>query len=189
MNNMAYVNFKGLVKKVNIKPKGVREIVIEVDSDELKGQLENLAAMVDVIVQAELESQVISYNVTVNTSTREPLIDYKVGQDGIVHEVKNNKQLELEGMPKEKIETDEEEKEVEREAVEQFILNDMAPTYDDFPIEMLNMLKRRIDGESYIKLANELGTSSGKIVEIFDDYCKKIAPSAKKWWEWKNGDE
>jgi hypothetical protein len=31
---MAYIDFKALVKKVNLKPKGVKEIVLEVNGTE-----------------------------------------------------------------------------------------------------------------------------------------------------------
>lgn len=186
---MSYANFKALVKKVNLKPKGVQEIVLEVSGDELKGQLEYLASMVDNHAQVELESMIVNYNVTVNAATREPLIEYKVDEQGVVQEVKKPKQLELEGLPKEKIETEEETVQLEREAIDQFILNDMAPEYDDFPKNFSSIVKRRLEGESYSRLANELDMNSGKIVEEIDAYRKRIAPLAQKWWEWKQDQE
>lgn len=182
---MSYTNFKAVVKKVNLKPKGVQEIVLEVSGDELSGQLERLAAMVDNLAQVELESTIVNYNIEINAATREPLIEYKVGKDGVVAEVAGPEQLEFPGLPKEIIETEQEEVAVDREAVDEFILNDMSPPYDDLPEGITGIAKRRIGGESYISLADDLGISSGKIVEIIDDYRRRIAPLAEKWWEWK----
>lgn len=182
---MSYVRFEGLVKKVNLKPKGVQEIVLEISGGELQGQLENLSRMVDSQAIVELESMVVNYNIKINAATREPLTEYKVDNQGVVQEVKKPEQLELPGLPKEEVKTEEETMEVDKEAVDQFILNDMAPTYDDFPKGMVDIVKRRIEGESFSKLASELEISSGKIVEIIDEYCKRIAPLAAKWWEWK----
>ena len=182
---MSYAKFKALVKKVNLKPKGVQEVVLEVSDDELKGQLEYLAGMIDNHTQVEIESMIVNYNVTINASTKEPLTEYKVDDSGIVHEVKTPEQLELPGLPKEEIKTEEEMLQIEREAIDQFILNDMAPDYDDLPRNIAEIVKRRLEGESYSRLASELDISSGKIVEIIDDYRKRIAPLANKWWEWK----
>lgn len=186
---MSYANFKALVKKVNLKPNGVQEIVLEVSGGDLRGQLEGLAGMIDNRAQVELESMIVNYNVTVNADTKEPLIEYKVDDLGVVQEVKKAKQLELPGIPKEEVKTEEETMTLEREAVDQFILNDMAPSYDDMPKDMTNIVKRRLEGESYLRLASELGMSSGKIVEVIDEYRKRIAPLAQKWWEWKQGEE
>ncbi|MCY8234831.1 hypothetical protein [Priestia endophytica] len=38
-----------------------------------------------------------------------------------------------------------------------------------------------------MKIANELDISSGKIVELVDEYRAKVAPLAEKWAEWKEG--
>ena len=46
-------------------------------------------------------------------------------------------------------------------------------------------MKRRLEGESYLKLANELNMSSGQIIEVIDEYRKRVAPLAIKWHEWK----
>lgn len=186
---MSYVNFKAVVKKVNLKPKDVQEIVLEVSGDELRGQLEHLARMIDNHTQIEIESMIVNYNVTVNASTGEPLIEYKVDEQGVVKEVKTPKQLELPGLPKEEVKTEKETLQLEREVVDQFILNDMAPEYDDFPKNFVSVIKRRLEGESYTRLASELDMSSGKIVEVIDEYRKRIAPLAQKWWEWKQGQE
>lgn len=182
---MSYVNFKALVKKVNIKPGGITEIVLEVSGDGLLGQLERLAKMVDNKAQVELESLIVNYKVEINATTREPLVEYKVNKDGVVAEIKSPEQLELSGLPKENIKTEEEEVVLDREAVDRFILSDMAPTYDDLPGDIVGIAQRRIKGTSYISLADELGISSGKIVEVISNYRSRIAPLAEKWWEWE----
>lgn len=182
---MSYANFKALVKKINLKPNGIQEIVLEASGDELRGQLENLARMIDHHTQIEIESTIVNYNVQINSATKEPLVEYTVDQNGVVQEVKYPKQLELPGMPEAKIETEDELKSIDREVVDQFILTGMAPTFDDLPKNIDEIAKRRIEGDSYITLANKLETSFGKVVELIDEYRRRIAPLAQKWWEWK----
>ncbi|MFD2637712.1 hypothetical protein [Piscibacillus salipiscarius] len=184
---MTYANFKALVKKVNLKPKGIQEVVLEVSDVQTRGQLENLASMIDSHAQIEIESSIINYNVTVDAHTRKPLTEYKVDEHGVVQEVKDPEQLELPGIPKEEVKTDDEEKQLEKEAIEKFVLSGMAPELDDFPKNFTEIVKRRLEGDSYSKLANELDMNSGKIVEVIEDYFKQIAPLAAKWWEWKQG--
>lgn len=186
---MSNANFKGVVKKVNLKPKGVQEIVIEVSGNELRGQLDRLAQMVDGRVCVDLESLIVNYNLTINANTKEPLTEYKVDEKGVVSEVKKAEQMELPGMPKQDIKIEEEPKQVNREVVDEFILNDLAPQYDDMPAEITQVVKRRLEGESYSKLASDLDMSSGKIVDLIDEYRTRIAPLAEKWWEWKEGNE
>lgn len=182
---MSYANFKALVKKINLKPNGIQEIVLEASGDELRGQLENLARMIDHHTQIEIESTIVNYNVQINSATKEPLVEYTVDQNGVVQEVKYPEQLELPGMPEAKIETEDELKSIDREVVDQFILTGMAPTFDDLPKNIDEIAKRRIEGDSYITLANKLETSFGKVVELIDEYRRRIAPLAQKWWEWK----
>lgn len=182
---MSYANFKALVKKINLKPNGIQKIVLEASGDELRGQLENLARMIDHHTQIEIESTIVNYNVQINSATKEPLVEYTVDQNGVVQEVKYPEQLELPGMPEAKIETEDELKSIDREVVDQFILTGMAPTFDDLPKNIDEIAKRRIEGDSYITLANKLETSFGKVVELIDEYRRRIAPLAQKWWEWK----
>lgn len=182
---MSYANFKALVKKINLNPNGIQEIVLEASGDELRGQLENLARMIDHHTQIEIESTIVNYNVQINSATKEPLVVYTVDQNGVVQEVKYPEQLELPGMPEAKIETEDELKSIDREVVDQFILTGMAPTFDDLPKNIDEIAKRRIEGDSYITLANKLETSSGKVVYLIDEYRRRIAPLAQKWWEWK----
>ena len=186
---MSYANFKALVKKINLNPNGVQEIVLEASGDELRGQLEYLARMIDHHTQIEIESTIVNYNVQIDSSTKKPLIEYRVDESGVVHEVKNPEQLELPGLPKAEVKIEDETLTIDREVVDEFILNDMAPTFDDLPKNIDEISKRRIQGDSYITLANELETSSGKVVELIDEFRKRIAPLAQKWWEWKEGQE
>jgi hypothetical protein len=184
---MSYIVFKALVKKVNLKPKGVKEIVLEVSGSGLDGKLDRLSEMIDQYSEVQLESLIVNYNITINAKTNEPLKSYKVDQNGVVQEVKKeNEQLEADfGLPKEKVETKEQKQEIDREPVDQFIIEGLAPNFDDFPDDFANIVKRRLDGESYSKLAGELNTSSGKIVDMIDEYRKRVAPLAQPWWERK----
>ncbi|WP_420768737.1 2-methylcitrate dehydratase [Parageobacillus thermoglucosidasius] len=184
---MSFVEFKAFVKKVNLKPKGVKEIVLEVNDDGLEGKLDKLSEMIDCKVDVELESRVVNFNVTINARTNKPVTEYKVDEQGVVHEVKPEyEQLEADlGIPEEKIETFEEEKQADREIVDEFIMSGMSPNFDDLPYDFANIVKRKLEGESYLKLANELGISSGKIVELVDEYRKRVAPLAIKWDEWR----
>jgi len=184
---MSFVDFKALVKKVNLKPKGVKEIVLEVSDTGLDGKLDRLSEMIDCKVDVELESRVVNFNVTINARTNKPVTEYKVDEKGVVHEVKPEyEQVEADlGLPEEKVETIEEEKQADREIVDQFIMSGMSPNFDDLPYDFANIVKRKLEGESYLKLANELDISSGKIVELVNEYRKRVAPLAIKWNEWR----
>lgn len=87
------------------------------------------------------------------------ILEYTVDQRGAVQELKEPEQLELKGLPKEKIKIEEEPAMLEIEAVDQFILNDMAPSYEDMPENIAQIVKRRVEGEFYSKLASELEMS------------------------------
>jgi len=184
---MSFVDFKALVKKVNLKPKGVKEIVLEVSDTGLDGKLDRLSEMIDCKVDVELESRVVNFNVTINARTNKPVTEYKVDEKGVVHEVKPEyEQVEADlGLPEEKVETIEEEKQADREIVDQFIMSGMSPNFDDLPYDFANIVKRKLEGESYLKLANELDISSGKIIELVNEYRKRVAPLAIKWNEWR----
>jgi hypothetical protein len=184
---MSFVDFKALVKKVNLKPKGVKEIVLEVSDTGLDGKLDRLSEMIDCKVDVELESRVVNFNVTINARTNKPIREYKVDERGVVHEIKPEyEQVEADlGLPEEKVETVEEEKQAEREIIDEFIISGMSPNFDDLPYDFANIVKRKLEGESYLKLANELGISSGKIVDLVDEYRKRVAPLAIKWDEWR----
>lgn len=188
---MSFVDFKGIVKKVNHKPKGITEVVLEVPTKEVGSGIQNLAEMIDKDVQAQLESEVVQFNVQVNAHTDRPIINYTVGSDGIV-KVADPEPEQLEanlGLPEEKPQIEEKPKEIERKIVDSFITEDMAPSLEDFPENIAGIAKRRIEGESYRKLANELEMSSGAIVDLINDHRKEVAPLAEAWWDWKQDQE
>jgi len=184
---MSFVNFDGAVKKVNHKPKGVTELVLEISTKDLGNSIQNLAEMIDNDVRVEIESDVVRYNVQINAHTERPIVNYQVDQSGVVHIAEPEpEQLEAElGLPAEKPKVEEKPVEIKREVVDQFIFEGMAPEQDGFPENMSDIVKRRIEGESYRKLASELEMSSGAIVDLINDYRAAVAPLAEKWWDWK----
>ncbi|BAU27611.1 hypothetical protein DFP93_102141 [Aneurinibacillus soli] len=189
---MPYMEFDGEVKKMVTKPTGEKEIVLIVQREQLRGKLDSLD---DILAGGKasitLDSLVVNYNITINAQTNKPIKEYKVDDKGIVSEVKpEGEQLEANlGLPAAKIPTKEEQEQAEREVIDEFILSGMAPSYDELPYDFANIVKRRLEGETYMKLASELEMSSGKIVELVDEYRKRVAPLAAKWWEWKQGQE
>lgn len=184
---MSYMEFKPLVKKVNMKPKGIVEIVLETSISDLQGKIEPLSSMIDRRAEASLDSLVVIYNVAINAQTNKPVIEYKVDDKGIVHEVKpEGEQLEAElGLPEKKIPTKEEQEEAERSVIDDFIREGFAPQFDDLPYDFQSIIQRKLEGETYMKIASDLGLSSGKIVELVDQYRSRVAPMAKKWDEWR----
>lgn len=184
---MSYMEFKPLVKKVNLKPKGIVEIVLETSISDLQGKIDPLSSMIDRRAEASLDSLVVNYNVAINTKTNKPVIEYKVDDTGIVHEVKpEGEQLEAElGLPQEKIPTKEEQEEAERSVIDDFIREGFAPQFDDLPYDFQSIIQRKLEGDTYMKIATELGVSSGKIVELVDQYRSRVAPMALKWDEWR----
>ena len=109
---MSYAEFNPVIKKVNLKADGKKEIVLEIGDSGLDGKLDTLAKMIGCTVQCAIESQVVSFNITLNAQTNEPLKTYKVDNKGIVSEVEPEaEQLEANlGLPKEKVKTVEENK-------------------------------------------------------------------------------
>lgn len=184
---MSFVNFDGSVKKVNHKPKGVTELVLEISTKDLGNSIQNLAEMIDNDVRVEIESDVVRYNVQINAHTERPIVNYQVDQSGVVHIADPEpEQLEAElGLPAEKPKIEEKPMEIKREVVDQFIQEGMAPEQEGFPENMADIVKRRIEGESYRKLASELEMSSGAFVDLINDYRAAVAPLAEKWWDWK----
>ena len=185
---MSYIEFKSLVKKVNLKPDGVKEIVLEVKDNGLKGQLESLSEMIDSRVDVALENMMVNYNVTLNAQTNKPITEYKVDEQGVVHEVESEpEQIEADlGLPPEKVQTKEEDGISERGIIDQFIVSGLAPTYEDLDYDFHKIMKRHLEeGVSYLKIASEHDISSGKLMADLDDYRQRLAPMATKWWEWK----
>ncbi|PFN12767.1 2-methylcitrate dehydratase [Bacillus cereus] len=184
---MSYIEFKPTLKKVNLKPDGKKEIVLEVTDSSLRGKLDVLSEMIDTKVFISLESMQVNFNVTVNAKTNEPLTQYEVDDKGVVKEVKASfEQLEADfDISEEKIPTREEKEQADREIVDAFIISGLAPGLDDLPHDFAYIVKRKLEGESYLKLANELKISNVKLIEMIDDYRARIAPMAIKWHEWK----
>jgi hypothetical protein len=189
---MSYAEFNPVVKKVNLKADGKKEIVLEIGDSGLDGKLDTLAKMIGCTVQCAIESQVVSFNITLNAQTNEPLKTYKVDNKGIVSEVEPAaEQIEADlGLPKEKVKTVEEKQEIELSIVDEFISSGLAPQFGtEFAYDIPQVIKRKNDGETYMKIANELNISSGTIVELVDQYRAKVAPLAEKWKEWKDSQE
>lgn len=184
---MSYIEFKPTLKKVNLKPDGKKEIVLEVTDSSLRGKLDVLSEMIHTKVFISLESMQVNFNVTVNAKTNEPVTQYEVDDKGFVKEVKASfEQLEADfDIPEEKIPTREEKEQADREIVDAFIISGLAPGLDDLPHDFAYIVKRKLEGESYLKLANELKISNVKLIEMIDDYRARIAPMAIKWHEWK----
>lgn len=184
---MSHVDFKALIKKINLKPKGVKEIVLEVSDSALKGHLDRLAEMIDEKAEIQIESLVVNYNVTLNANTNRPITEYRVDNNGIVSEVKTEvEQLEADlDLPEEKVPTKEEKKEIDREQIDEFIISGLAPQLEQFPENFAEIVKRKVEGESFTKLATELEMSSGKVADLIDAYRKEVAPLAEAWWNWK----
>ncbi|WP_144517303.1 2-methylcitrate dehydratase [Bacillus thuringiensis] len=184
---MAYIEFKPVLKKVNLKPDGKKEIVLEVTDSSLQGKLDSLSEMIDAKVFVSLESMQVNFNVTINAKTNEPVTQYEVNEKGMVQEVKSTfEQIEADlDMPEEKMQTREEKEQADREVIDAFIISGLALNFEGMPNKLPDIVKRRLEGESYLKLANELNMSSGQIIEVIDEYRKRVAPLAIKWQEWK----
>ncbi|MEI2338928.1 helix-turn-helix domain-containing protein [Priestia megaterium] len=186
---MSYAEFNPVVKKVNLKADGKKEIILEIGDSGLDGKLDTLAKMIGCTVKCAIESQVVSFNITLNAQTNEPLKIYKVDNKGVVSEVEPAaEQIEADlGLPKEKVKTVEEKQEIELVVVDEFISSGLAPQFEtEFAYDIPQVIKRKNDGETYMKIANELNISSGTIVELVDQYRAKVAPLAEKWKEWKD---
>ncbi|MFF2016248.1 hypothetical protein [Paenibacillus sp. NPDC058177] len=182
---MGYLDFKGLVKKVDLKADGDVNILLTVAGEELRGKIEWLHEMIGDKVTASLDSAVVNYNIEINARTEKPIKTYRV-DNGVVSEVKpEGEQLSMDlGLLKEKIEIKQQPAEIELSIIEEFILSGLAPTYEDLDYDFVSFSQRLAGGETYMKLASELGISSGKIVEKIDEYRKRVAPSAAAWHEW-----
>ncbi|MCY8420265.1 hypothetical protein MOC84_06930 [Bacillus inaquosorum] len=185
---MSFINLKSLVKKVNMKPKGITEIVLEVSTKELGGsRISRLSEMIDKEVQAQLESETVQYVLEINAKTEKPITNYTVDRRGIVNVADPEpEQLEAElGLPEEKPRIEEKPMEIDREIVDSFITEGTPPVRDGFPENIDEIAKRRIEGESYRRLADELGMSPSATIDLINEYRKEIAPIAEAWWDWK----
>lgn len=177
---MPYIDFNAHLKKVNLKPKGIKEIVLEISDDGLDGKMEDLSRMIDHKVEIQFDSLVVNYNVNIDVKTNEAIKQYEVDQHGTVKAV--NEIVPVENAKV--VET-----EIEREVIDNFIMEGLSPVYENLPADFDKIVIRKLKGESYSSLATELGISSGAIVDVIDEYRKKIAPLAKAWWDWKENKE
>ncbi|WEZ00650.1 hypothetical protein P5634_00960 [Bacillus subtilis] len=128
---MSFINLKSLVKKVNMKPKGITEIVLEVSTKELGGsRISRLSEMIDKEVQAQLESETVQYVLEINAKTEKPITNYTVDQRGIVNVADPEpEQLEAElGLPEEKPRIEEKPMEIDRGIVDSFITEGTPPS-------------------------------------------------------------
>lgn len=184
---MSLINFKALVKKVNLKPKGVKEIVLEITDSALDGQMERLSGMIDTRVDVELEAQIITYSVKVETRTSKPVIEYQVDETGIVKQVeKTHEQIEADlGLPAEKIKTEDKHEQLDVDIFNSFMLEGFGPQYDDLPYNFEDIVKKRLDGDTFNKIGKDYGLNSIEMLQKLTDYQKRVAPLAQKWWEWK----
>ncbi|WP_206109362.1 hypothetical protein [Paenibacillus apii] len=186
---MGYAEFGALLKKINLKPKGVKEIVLEISDGALAGKIDMLSEMIDSKITVAVESEVVRYNVEINARTDKPIKTYRVDDKGVVGEVKpEGEQLSMDlGLPPEKLEIKQQPAEIDLAVIEEFIQSGLAPSFEDLDYDFVSFSNRLSGGDTYMKLASELGISSGKIVEIIDEYRKRIAPLAAKWDEWRKG--
>ncbi|MGI2294148.1 hypothetical protein [Paenibacillus sp. GXUN7292] len=183
---MSHTEFKALLKKINLKPKGVKEIVLEVSDGALHGKIDMLSEMLDGRVAIAIDSEIVRYNVQINTRTEKPIKSYKVDEQGVVSEIKpESEQMEMDlGLAKQKEPIANIPEEISREVVDEFILSGLAPQTKGF-YRINDWIERIANGDTYLKLANEYGMSSGRIVDLIDDYRREVAPLAAKWDEWR----
>ncbi len=189
---MGYAEFDALLKKINLKPKGVKEIVLEVSDGALAGKIDMLSELIDSKISVSVDSQIVRYSIDVNARTQKPIKSYRVDDTGFVSEVKpdEGEQLEMNlGLPKEKTPIEAQPQEISREVIDEFILEGFAPDYEDLPYSFIDWLLRMEAGDSYSRIATDEGLSSGVVVEKLDEYRKRVAPLAAKWDEWREGAE
>ncbi|MEW4368603.1 hypothetical protein [Paenibacillus kandeliae] len=189
---MAFINFKPTVKAVNLKSDGDIEIKLLVPGHEMRGRIEMLHEMIGEKVEAEFASTVVSYNVQINARTSKPITQYRVDDTGVVHEVtpEEGEQVEMElGLPPEKLKIEDKSKSIDLQVIVDFILESLAPEYDDLQYDFYTIHDRLSKGETYSRIATELGVSSGKLAEMVEEYRRRVAPMAQKWNEWREGNE
>jgi hypothetical protein len=184
------MEFQPNLKKVNLKPKGEVEIILTTYLSDLRGSVGMLSEMIDQKIAVGFDSTVVTYNVQINARNNKPIREYKVDQNGIVSEVKptgEQMEMNLEGLPKEKVPIKDEPQEIDKNVIDDFVCEGLSPmpTSTTFPAQ--TWIVRLRHGETYLRIASEYGISSGRIVEVVDAYREEIAPLAAKWNEWREG--
>ncbi|MRN56811.1 hypothetical protein [Paenibacillus monticola] len=186
---MSYINFKGTVKKINLKSAEETEITISIPAEELDGQYNILQSMLELKVIGGLDSQIITYKVMKNALTGKPLTKYVVDNTGLVSVAQpEGEQLSMDlGLPAEKVEIKAEPVQIDLEVIQEFILSRLAPNFDDLDHDFVEITLRLSEGETYLKLAAEADMGVGVFVVMVDEYRRRVAPMAASWDEWRNG--
>ncbi|MFP3390637.1 hypothetical protein [Brevibacillus sp. SIMBA_040] len=74
---------------------------------------------------------------------------------------------------------------IDKEALEAFILSGQAPVFDEFTFDFPELLQRKKNGETWIRIAQSLSVSSTKISAELREYKKRVAEHMAK----QNGEE
>ncbi len=188
---MSYINFKGTVKKINLKSAEETEITISIPASELDGQYNTLQAMLELKVIGGLDSQIVTYKVLKNAKTGKPLTKYTVDGNGVVSATEpEGEQLSMDlGLPPEKVEVKADPEQIDLEIIQDFILSGLAPNFNDMDYDFLEITERLTSGDSYLKIATDVGMGVGVFVVMVEEYRKRVAPMAAKWDEWRKGQE
>ncbi|OMF40345.1 hypothetical protein [Paenibacillus peoriae] len=186
---MSYINFKGTVKKINLKSTEETEITISIPASELDGQYNTLQSMLELKVIGGLDSQIVTYKVLKNARTGKPITKYTVDDGGVVSVAKpEGEQLSMDlGLPPEKVEVKADPEQIDLEVIQDFILSGLAPRFDDMQYDFLEITERLAGGDTYLKIAADIGMGVGVFVVMVDEYRKRVAPMAAKWDEWRKG--
>ncbi|AKG36120.1 hypothetical protein [Paenibacillus durus] len=186
---MSYINFKGTVKKINLKSADETEITISIPAEELDGQYNTLQSMLELKVIGGLDSQIVTYKVMKNAKTGQPLTKYTVDNGGVVSVAKpEGEQLSMDlGLPPDKVEVKAEPEQIDLEVIQAFILSGLAQNFEDMDYDFQDIEQRLLDGETYLKIAADVDMGVGVFVVMVDEYRKRIAPLAAKWDEWRQG--
>ncbi|GGF82926.1 hypothetical protein GCM10010912_30040 [Paenibacillus albidus] len=186
---MSYINFKGTVKKINLKSAEETEITISIPASELDGQYNTLQSMLELKVIGGLDSQIVTYKVLKNAKTGKPITKYTVDGSGVVSTAEpEGEQLSLDlGLPAEKVEVKADPEQIDLEIIQEFILSGLAPRFDDIDYDFHEITERLASGDTYLKIAADIGMGVGVFVVMVDEYRKRVAPMAAKWNEWREG--
>ncbi|WP_270167534.1 hypothetical protein [Paenibacillus sp. SYP-B4298] len=183
---MSHSEFKALLKKINLKPKGVQEIVLEVSDGALDGKIDVLSKLIDGRVAITVDSEIVRYDVQINARTKQPIKTYTIDEHGITEFKPEGEQIEMDlGVPKKAEPIEDLPQEISREVVDEFILSGLLSEPEDIPYPVHDWIARKARGETYLMFSSEAGISSGKIVDIIDEYRQSVAPLAAKWDEWR----